>query len=116
MIRMLTAIIIAACILLVSSSLLIFNLPISIHRHLLLISTGMGIVGLTVLCWKVIPSIKKIIYSEKKLLKINELLQESENRFRSAFDHAAIGMALISLQGNYLRVNQAICQILGYEE
>ena len=43
-------------------------------------------------------------------------LQESEERFRSAFDHAAIGMALVSAEGRWLQVNRSLCQILGYTE
>jgi PAS domain S-box-containing protein len=43
-------------------------------------------------------------------------LRESEARFHSAFDHAAIGMALVSLQGNWLQVNPSLCEMLGYSE
>ena len=43
-------------------------------------------------------------------------LQESEERFRSAFDKAPIGMALVSADNGYLRVNQALCEILGRAE
>ena len=43
-------------------------------------------------------------------------LQESEQRFRSAFDKAPIGMALISSDKGYIRVNQALCEILGRAE
>ncbi|HEY1189385.1 MAG TPA: PAS domain S-box protein, partial [Gemmata sp.] len=43
-----------------------------------------------------------------------EALRESEERFRSAFDHAAVGMALVSPEGRWLKVNQALCQMLGY--
>jgi diguanylate cyclase (GGDEF)-like protein/PAS domain S-box-containing protein len=43
-------------------------------------------------------------------------LQESEGRFRSAFDYAAIGMALVSTEGRWLQVNRSLCQILGYAE
>lgn len=41
-------------------------------------------------------------------------LRESEERFRSAFENAAIGMALVSPSGQWLRVNQALCRIVGY--
>ena len=30
-------------------------------------------------------------------------LRESEERFRNAFDHAAIGMAMVGLDGRWLR-------------
>jgi diguanylate cyclase (GGDEF)-like protein/PAS domain S-box-containing protein len=43
-------------------------------------------------------------------------LQESEGRFRSAFDHTVIGMALVEPNGQIVQVNHALCQITGYEE
>jgi diguanylate cyclase (GGDEF)-like protein/PAS domain S-box-containing protein len=39
-----------------------------------------------------------------------------EDRFRNAFDFAAIGMALVSSEGRWLQVNRALCKILGYSE
>jgi PAS domain S-box-containing protein len=48
--------------------------------------------------------------------RTQEALQESEERFRSAFDSAAIGMALVSLEGSWLQVNRALCEIIGYSE
>jgi diguanylate cyclase (GGDEF)-like protein/PAS domain S-box-containing protein len=41
---------------------------------------------------------------------------EVEERFRSAFDDAAIGMALVSPGGGYLQVNRALCDLTGYSE
>ena len=41
-------------------------------------------------------------------------VRDSEERFRSAFDSAAIGKALVALDGQWLRVNQALCRLLGY--
>lgn len=46
----------------------------------------------------------------------SEALAESEERFRSAFDYAPIGIALVSPSGNWLKVNHALSQILGYSE
>ena len=43
-------------------------------------------------------------------------LREAQERFRSAFEHAPIGMALTSLDGRLFRVNRALVQILGRGE
>jgi PAS domain S-box-containing protein len=40
-------------------------------------------------------------------------LFEAEERFRQAFEHAAIGKALVSLDGRWLEVNPALSGILG---
>jgi diguanylate cyclase (GGDEF)-like protein/PAS domain S-box-containing protein len=40
----------------------------------------------------------------------------SEARFMAAFEHAPIGVALEALDGRFLRVNHALCQLLGYDE
>ena len=40
--------------------------------------------------------------------------REAEERFRHAFDHAPIGMALVDLDGVFVRVNPALCAITGY--
>ena len=43
-------------------------------------------------------------------------LRASEERFRSAFNFAPIGIAIVSPEGKWLKVNRALCEILGYEE
>ncbi|WP_299411244.1 PAS domain S-box protein [Acaryochloris sp. IP29b_bin.148] len=48
--------------------------------------------------------------------KIERSLRESEARFSGAFQHAAIGMALVSPDGHWLKVNASICEIVGYTE
>ncbi|PMB38927.1 diguanylate cyclase [Fischerella thermalis CCMEE 5330] len=45
-----------------------------------------------------------------------EALRESKERFHNAFDHAAIGMALVGLNGSWLQVNHSLCEIVGYSE
>lgn len=42
-------------------------------------------------------------------------LRESENRFRTAFEKSPIGLALVGLDGKWLRVNEALCSIVGYD-
>lgn len=43
-------------------------------------------------------------------------LRDSEERFRSAFQDAPIGMALIALDDRWLKVNPMLCAMLGYAE
>lgn len=38
------------------------------------------------------------------------------NAFRNAFEYASIGMALLGLDGRWLKVNAALCQSIGYSE
>ncbi|TAK14473.1 MAG: PAS domain S-box protein [Anaerolineae bacterium] len=47
-------------------------------------------------------------------IKAEAALRESEKRFNSAFEDAAIGMALVALDGRWLEVNRALCAIVGY--
>jgi len=48
--------------------------------------------------------------------RIAKALRETEEHFRNAFDYAAIGMALVSPQGGWLRVNRSLCELVGYTE
>jgi len=52
--------------------------------------------------------------TERRLFE-NRLL-ESEERFRSALVHSAVGMALVGTDGRWLEVNQALLDILGYQQ
>jgi PAS domain S-box-containing protein len=48
--------------------------------------------------------------------KAEEALKESEERFRAIFEHAAVGIAYLSQDGRFLRINQRFCDILGYPQ
>ena len=50
------------------------------------------------------------------LFDLLEKYKESESKFRTAFEFSAIGMALVSLEGNWLKVNKRLCEMLGYTE
>ncbi|WP_314138505.1 diguanylate cyclase [Buttiauxella noackiae] len=41
-------------------------------------------------------------------------ITESEARFRNAMEYSAIGMALVSTDGQWLQVNKSLCKFLGY--
>lgn len=43
-----------------------------------------------------------------------QVLQRSEERFRLSFEFAGIGKALVGLDGRFLRVNDVLCDIVGY--
>ncbi len=44
------------------------------------------------------------------------VLRESERRFRGGFEAAAVGMALVAPDGRILKVNAALCEMLGRDE
>ena len=46
----------------------------------------------------------------------SEALRESEERFRSAFDYAPIGIGLVTPSGKWVKANHALTEILGYSE
>jgi PAS domain S-box-containing protein len=48
--------------------------------------------------------------------KVQEDYLASERNFRAAFEHAPIGMVITDLDGNFLEVNDAYCQITGYSK
>ena len=43
-------------------------------------------------------------------------LAESEQRFRATFEQAAVGITHLSPEGKFLRVNQKLCDIVGYSK
>ncbi|MDT0650735.1 PAS domain S-box protein, partial [Autumnicola edwardsiae] len=43
-------------------------------------------------------------------------LRISEQTFRGNFENAAIGMAIVGLQGEWIEVNESLCDIVGYTQ
>jgi diguanylate cyclase (GGDEF)-like protein/PAS domain S-box-containing protein len=50
-----------------------------------------------------------------ELKEANRALEEAEARFGNAFEEAPIGMALVSPDGDFLRVNRELARIAGYD-
>ena len=48
-------------------------------------------------------------------MSADEALRESEENFRLTIDEAPIGMALVSVDGRFVRVNRAFSAVVGYE-
>ncbi len=46
--------------------------------------------------------------------RAEEQLHDSEERFRATFEQAAVGIAHVGTNGSWLRVNQRLCDIVGY--
>lgn len=60
--------------------------------------------------------LKCIETGKPKVEHYGAAIKDNSERFRSAFDHSAIGMALVSPEGRWLQVNRALCALLGYSE
>lgn len=67
------------------------------------------VIGALLLYWQVAPLIQNIV-------RTNRTFQENETRFKLAFDLPTMGIALVSLDGYWMKVNPALCNILGYSE
>ena len=56
-----------------------------------------------------------VLYNDVTDLKASEAsLRESEERFRTTFENAAVGIAHVGLDGAWLRVNRRLSEIVGY--
>ncbi|MFN2500534.1 MAG: putative bifunctional diguanylate cyclase/phosphodiesterase [Pyrinomonadaceae bacterium] len=59
-----------------------------------------------------VQELNKHIAEQKR---ISNALKESEEHFRTAFDHA-VGMALVSTDNRWLEVNESLSSLLGYKQ
>jgi PAS domain S-box-containing protein len=53
-------------------------------------------------------------FMERK--RVEAALREADHQFRTTFDQAAVGIAHVSMDGCWLRVNQHLCDIVGYTQ
>lgn len=49
-------------------------------------------------------------------LQENRALQESQEQFQATFEQTVVGLAHLALNGQFLRVNQKLCEMLGYTQ
>ena len=61
------------------------------------------------------PLLERSIRYAIERRRSEEALRHSEERFRGAFEYSTIGVALVAADGRFLRVNGALCEMLGYE-
>ncbi len=66
--------------------------------------------------YREVSSVLTVLRNISQRKKTLEALQESEQRFRITFTGAAIGMAILGLDGKFLEVNSALQAMLGYTE
>jgi PAS domain S-box-containing protein len=58
----------------------------------------------------------KIAHEITERKRAEEELQESEEKFRSVFRDAGIGMVIVSTDGRFLAANKVFCECLGFTE
>ena len=63
-----------------------------------------------------VEQIMSISHDITARLQAEAAIRESEDRFRATFEQAAVGIAHVGLEGAWLRVNQKLCDIVGYTE
>ena len=63
---------------------------------------------------KIIELMARDIGQSIATMQTKKALEKSENRFRNTFEQATVGISHISLRGQFLRVNQKLCDIFGY--
>ncbi len=64
---------------------------------------------------KIVAAIESVEdITERK--RAQELLRETKERFRQAFESASIGMCLVDTEGRLMKVNNQMCEIFGYSQ
>jgi PAS domain S-box-containing protein len=56
----------------------------------------------------------ELVAANHELSQSTSLLRESERRFQTTFEQAAIGMAIVGPDGKLIQVNRRLCAMVGY--
>jgi PAS domain S-box-containing protein len=70
--------------------------------------------GLLVLLMVAISRIKQLTRLGESTQEASKALTESEDRFRAIFEQAGVAIGQVGANGEFLRVNQKLCDITGY--
>ncbi|NNG23311.1 PAS domain S-box protein [Telluria aromaticivorans] len=65
---------------------------------------------------KEVQSRERMAVARDHLERSSDVLGASEARFRTIFDIASVGIALVAPDGGWISVNKALCDIVGYTE
>ena len=68
---------------------------------------------------RLVPAVEQVLRedAERKAYKVmEEALRESEDRFRKLVQGAPLGIIFLDEQSRYVKVNQAFCHMVGYQE
>lgn len=69
----------------------------------------------TVLLWVLLAAAAAILaLGAWVVYRITARTFEAEQRFRATFEHAGLGIAHVGLDGQWIRVNRQMCDLLGY--
>lgn len=63
-----------------------------------------------------LTQIQGFILDETERVKVEETLRNSVEQFRQVFEKGPVGMMLVTLEGDILKVNNAFCSMVGYSE
>ena len=114
----------------------LFNIWFPVYRldaAVLALTAGISL-ATAILLWPLVPQASAFLDEDRRArqeleavnLRLKQSLalleqrrvkaEESERRFRLSFENASIGKAVVALDGRWLDVNHALCQMLGYSE
>lgn len=92
-----------ALILVLTPDLALRAIDTKLARNQILIATALALIG---------PLLVAVLMNQRN--RVLRHLQENERTLRDAMEYASIGMAIIDKEGRWIKVNPALCRMLGY--
>lgn len=74
------------------------------------------LIDLAALVSKEVQLREAVILTRHQISHSAQAIEAVEARFRTVFERAGVGIALVAPDGGWIRVNEALCQIVGYRE